>query len=80
MTQVDLADALAISKDSITRWERGLIEPSAGYIKQMASILDTSIAYLMGETDDPAQGAHAIIDGNTENLYVLRSGTRITIN
>ena len=26
-----------------------------------------------------ARGSHAIIDGNTENLYVLRSGTRITI-
>ena len=32
----------------------------------------------MGETDDPA-GAHTIIDGNAEDLYVVRSGTRITI-
>jgi transcriptional regulator with XRE-family HTH domain len=55
MRQIDLSDALAISKDSVTRWENGLREPSAGGLKQLASILGISVAFLLGETDDPLQ-------------------------
>ena len=79
MTQLDLSEALAICKDSVTRWERGVREPSASQLKQISYILDTSIAYLMGETDNPVSSAPITIEGNAEDLYVVRSGTRITI-
>ena len=78
MRQIDLSDALAISKDSITRWENGLREPNAGDVKRLASILGISVAYLMGETDDPARRALASTDEHAEDLYAARSGTGIT--
>ena len=55
MRQIDLSEALAVSKDSITRWENGLREPSAGYIKQLASVLGTSVAFLVGEANEFVQ-------------------------
>ena len=79
MRQIDLSDALAISKDSITRWERGSREPSVGNLMLLSSILDVSIAYLMGETDDPVRRAFITTEENTEDLYAAQNGSRITI-
>ena len=78
MRQIDLSEALAISKDSITRWERGSREPSVGNLKLLASILDVSVAYLMGETNDSARRA-LTTEENADGLDVSPNGTRITI-
>jgi len=64
MRQVDLADAMGVSKDSVTRWENGLREPRLSDIEKLSSILSTSIAYLLGRPEiinlvsDPASNVH----------------------
>jgi transcriptional regulator with XRE-family HTH domain len=54
LRQEDLASLVGVSKDTVTRWESGKREPGAEALKKLAVALETSIAYLMGETDNPA--------------------------
>jgi transcriptional regulator with XRE-family HTH domain len=51
--QADLAEAVDTDGNTISRWERGVVKLSVDTIFKLASALKTSIAYLMGETDDP---------------------------
>mgnify|MGYP000904631632 FL=1 len=53
--QRDLAKVLGISENTMYRWEADMNTPSDEDKKRLASILGTSLAYLMGETDNPIQ-------------------------
>jgi transcriptional regulator with XRE-family HTH domain len=53
MTQAKFAEKVGRSRVTIGRWESGEREPSAGEMSSIAATLDTSVAYLMGETEDP---------------------------
>ena len=53
LTQRDLAQRTDFSLDSISRWERGERSPTVSDLKKIADALDTSVAFLMGETDEP---------------------------
>jgi transcriptional regulator with XRE-family HTH domain len=48
LRQVDLAEMLSVSKDTITRWENNLREPRASELEKIANILDTTVGYLLG--------------------------------
>jgi transcriptional regulator with XRE-family HTH domain len=48
LRQVDLAKLLAVSVDTITRWENNLREPRASELEKIAEALDTSVTYLLG--------------------------------
>lgn len=50
----DLALRLGTTKTTIYRWESETNEPDDFTKQQLANALNTSISYLMGETDDPA--------------------------
>ena len=49
-----VAQALNTTKVTISRWENGTSEPNDTKKATLAKILNTSVAYLMGETDNPA--------------------------
>ncbi|MDO5116572.1 MAG: helix-turn-helix transcriptional regulator [Synergistaceae bacterium] len=51
--QEELARQIEISVDSIRRWEKGNQVPRADELQKLAVALNTSVAYLIGETDDP---------------------------
>jgi len=53
LTRRHLADMLGVSFHSIFRWEKNERTPSDETKKKLASALHTSVAYLMGELDDP---------------------------
>ncbi|MDO5116092.1 MAG: helix-turn-helix domain-containing protein [Synergistaceae bacterium] len=53
--QEELARQIEISVDSIRRWEKGNQVPRADELQKLAVALNTSVAYLIGETDDPAR-------------------------
>ena len=53
MKQTDLAEKSNLSVPTISRYENGERSPTANDLLVLAAVLDTSIAYLMGETDDP---------------------------
>jgi transcriptional regulator with XRE-family HTH domain len=54
MKQQELAEIVGFSVQTISRYENGEREPVASDLQKLASILRTSTAYLLGETDDPS--------------------------
>jgi transcriptional regulator with XRE-family HTH domain len=54
LSQVKLANMIEVDSNTISRWERDLFKVTANYIPRLATVLNTTVAYLMGETNDPA--------------------------
>lgn len=55
MTQKDLADAMHVSNQLISKWETGESVPSLEYLQQLSEALQTSASALMGESAVPAE-------------------------
>ena len=53
LRQDELADAVDVSIKTIQRWEKSNITPNATKMNLLARALDTTVAYLSGETDNP---------------------------
>ncbi|MFK6999648.1 helix-turn-helix domain-containing protein [Flavobacterium oreochromis] len=51
LSQIALADATGISRDAISKYERGDAIPSVEYAKRIADVLGVSLDYLAGEED-----------------------------
>ena len=51
-TQEDLADILKVNNNTISKWENGTQEPRAKRVTEIARILGTTTAYLLGDTDE----------------------------
>ena len=54
-SQEELAELLNVHNNTISKWENGTQEPRAKRLKELAEILGTTSAYLIGETDNPEQ-------------------------
>ena len=61
MSQVDLASALNVSKQSVSNWENNNILPSVDMIKQLAHFFSCSADYLL-ELDDSTKSYIDISD------------------
>lgn len=48
-----LADAVGVNRVTVTNWENGKADPSLEKLKDIASALGVTVAYLMGESDIP---------------------------
>lgn len=57
LSQAKMADCLGVQQSSITRYEKGLTEPSADVLLKYADFFDVSMDYIYARTDNP-QGAH----------------------
>ncbi|TPE68008.1 helix-turn-helix domain-containing protein [Halalkalibacterium halodurans] len=53
LTQDQLAEYLKVQPPNISNYERGKSTPPIKKLEQMATILNTSIDYLLGKTDNP---------------------------
>lgn len=53
-SQVDLANRLSISKQTVSNWENDNIQPSVEMLVRLAKLFDVSTDYLLG-LDDHAQ-------------------------
>lgn len=51
MSQTDLAKKLSTSVSVISRYERDEMTPSIDVAKKLAGILNTTVGYLLGESD-----------------------------
>lgn len=60
MTQMNLADAMGVSYQAVSNWERGNSMPDIGKLEQLCRILNISIEELLG-TDTTAQTLNKII-------------------
>jgi transcriptional regulator with XRE-family HTH domain len=54
MPQEVLAKIIDVTTATIYKWENGITRPSTSTAQKLAAILETTVAYLMGETDDPS--------------------------
>jgi len=60
-SQSDLAEAMKqagrqTNRETITRWETGVVEPTASSLKVLAAVLDVRMDYLTGAEGDPHTG------------------------
>jgi transcriptional regulator with XRE-family HTH domain len=53
LSQQELADKVGVSRSAIFEWERGGYFPEGNNLLRLATVLNTSVGYLIGETDDP---------------------------
>lgn len=54
LSQQDLADRLGVSRQAISRWETGAVQPTADSVRGLAQVLQVSTDYLLNdELDDP---------------------------
>jgi transcriptional regulator with XRE-family HTH domain len=51
LSQTDLAERTGISRDAISKYERGDAVPSVEYAKRIADALEVSLDYLVNEDD-----------------------------
>jgi transcriptional regulator with XRE-family HTH domain len=52
LSQQKLANQLGITQQSIHSYENGVYEPDIATLKQIAAYFDTSVDYLIGNTDN----------------------------
>lgn len=52
MSQSDLAKAIHVSQQAITKWENGKSEPSSSAITAIANYFNVSSDYLLGRTNE----------------------------
>ena len=63
ITQEDLSKKIGVSSKTIGRWESSERSPSGDVLIKLASALDTTVSYLLGEADTPTESnAHEITD------------------
>ena len=52
MTQQTLADALYVTRQTISKWEKNLSVPDADALLRLADALDTTVQTLLGQKED----------------------------
>ena len=52
LSQQDLADRLGVSRQAISRWETGAVQPLAGSVKSLAQVFQVSTDYLLNDDLD----------------------------
>lgn len=51
LTQDDIAKALGVSKFTVQKWEQDVSDPNTGTLIQLVDLLDTTIDYMLGLSD-----------------------------
>ena len=51
MSQIDLADVMGVSRQSVSKWETGEANPEITKLKQLADALNVSVDWLLSEED-----------------------------
>lgn len=51
LTQKEIAQQMQVGQNSYSNWEKGIRTPIRPTIEKLAEVLNTSAAYLLGETD-----------------------------
>ena len=64
-SQEDIANMLHVHNNTISKWENGIQEPRANRVKELAKILGTTSAYLLGDTDNPLL-EQPLLENNTK--------------
>ena len=77
LTQAQLGEMVGSDGNTVSRWELDKLGMGNEYVLKLAQALDTSTAYLLGETDDPKRYTSRLLelvgtDGNESSLMVSK--------
>ena len=75
-TQVSLAETLGVDVNTVWRWTKDT-SPTDDRKREIAAILGVSVAYLMGETDDPGPQLIKGSDGTRTKKIEEKSNVRM---
>lgn len=78
MTQMELADAMGVSFQAVSNWERGNSMPDIGKLPELASLLDLSIDALLTD-EQPARLVQHIIQGDEKDFIREEAIRPVTI-
>lgn len=53
ISQYELAEKLGVSQQTVSKYERGLVQPDTESLLKMANLFDVSVDYLIERTDIP---------------------------
>ena len=62
--QVQLAEKLGVSKQTISNWENENIQPSIEMLVRMAKLFHVSTDYILGLDDDSRMNVPGLAEGN----------------
>ena len=80
MTQEALAFKLGISRQSVSKWETGECEPDLSKLKEIASMFEVSIDYLLNDNyEDEVDKGDKIDDYNVYNNYHIEKNSWLLI-
>ena len=77
LTQIDFADKLSVTRQTVSRWEAGSVMPDIDKIVDIASILGVSCDYLL--KDDVTEEGQTIPKGISRLLMDLK-GKKVKLN
>lgn len=74
----EFCNKLDIDPSMLSQWINGKSKSYSDYLYQIADTYNVSVAWLMGETDDPAPKAKE--SGNTDILQLLKDNAPLMSN
>lgn len=81
MTQVSLADALAVTRQTVSRWEAGTVLPDIDKIGDIARILGVSCDYLLkDEIEECDPGTEKRIPSAVSGLLMEMKGKKVKLD
>lgn len=72
MSQAELGNQIGIRPNTVAKWERGELTPRGTSIAKAAKALETTSAYILGETDDPSSRGYMLQTGREESVSEKR--------
>ena len=76
ITRVEAARRMNIPQSSYVRYEKGDRKPTHATIVQMAQVLETSVDYLIGESEDDNADTVLVFKNDEPILYEITMGAK----
>ena len=78
MTQVEFADALSVTRQTVSRWEAGTVMPDIDKIGDIATLLGVTCDYLLKDEIETEQGTST--NGNMSAMLLALQGKQVKLN
>ncbi len=65
MSQIDLADAMSVSRQSVSKWETGESNPEISKLSQLAEILGVSLDWLLSNDEEESKQSNSYATNNS---------------
>lgn len=71
MSQVDLAQKLSVTKQTVSNWENDNIQPSIDMLERLADFFCVSTDYLLGRTEDSIISTFGLSNDEIAHIVLL---------